>query len=108
MTNMKDFKLEYTEPDKVCETVDTKPQEPQYRYYEVAVSRRQTAYVNVRVPHNQQFDYRTDNSLEIVEKAVDELVRNYDWETEYPQGIEIENIKKITEDEALEYDVYEA
>ena len=108
MINMEDFKLEYTEPDKVYETVDTKPQEPQYRYYEVEVSRRQIAYVTVRVPYDQKFDYRIGNSQEIVEKAVDELVQNYEWETEYPQDIEIENIKEVTEDEALEYDVYEA
>ena len=108
MTNMEEFKLEYTEPDKVYETVDTKPQEPQYRYYEVEVSRRQIAYVNVRVPHDQKFDYRIGNSQEIVEKAVDKLVKNYDWEDEFPQDIEIENIKEVTEDEALEYDVYEA
>ena len=108
MINMEDFKLEYTEPDKVYETVDTKPQEPQYRYYEVEVSRRQIAYVTVRVPHDQKFDYRIGNSQEIVEKAVDELVKNYDWEDEFPQDIEVESIKEMTKDEALEYDVYEA
>lgn len=108
MTNMEDFKLEYTEPDKVYETVDTKPQEPQYSYYEVEVSRQQTAFVVVRVLQNQKFDYRIGNSKEIVEKAVDKLVRSYDWEVEFPQYIEIESIKKISEDEALEYDVYEA
>lgn len=105
---MEDFKLEYTEPDKVYETVDTKPQELQYRYYEVEVSRRQIAYVTVRVPHDQKFDYRIGNSQEIVEKAVDELVQNYEWETEYPQDIEVESIKEMTEDEATAYDVYEA
>ena len=103
---MEDFKLEYTEPDKVYETVDTKPQEPQYRYYEVEVSRRQIAYVTVRVPHDKVLDFR--NSHEIAEKAVDELVQNYEWETEYPQDIEVESIKEVTEKEATEYDVYEA
>lgn len=103
---MEDFKLEYTEPDKVYETVDTKPQEPQYRYYEVEVSRRQIAYVTVRVPHDKVLDFR--NSHEIAEKAVDELVQNYEWETEYPQDIEVESIKEMTEDEATAYDVYEA
>lgn len=106
MTNMEDFKLEYTESDKVYETVDTKPQEPQYRYYEVEVSRRQIAYVTVRVPHDKVLDFR--NSHEIAERAVDELVQNYEWETEYPQDIEVESIKEMTEDEALVYDVYEA
>ena len=105
---MEDFKLEYTEPDKVYETVDTKPQEPQYCYYEVEVSRRQIAYVTVRVPHDQKFDYRIGNSQEIVEKAVDELVKEYEWENDFSQYIEIENIKEVTEDEALKYDVYEA
>lgn len=103
---MEDFKLEYTESDKVYETVDTKPQEPQYRYYEVEVSRRQIAYVTVRVPHDKVLDFR--NSHEIAERAVDELVQNYEWETEYPQDIEVESIKEMTEDEALVYDVYEA
>lgn len=103
---MENFKLEYTEPDKVYETVDTKPQEPQYRYYEVEVSRRQIAYVTVRVPHDKVLDFR--NSHEIAEKAVDELVQNYEWETEYPQDIEVESIKEMTEDEATAYDVYEA
>ena len=103
---MEDFKLEYTEPDKVYETVDTKPQEPQYRYYEVEVSRRQIAYVTVRVPHDKVLDFR--NSHEIAERAVDELVQNYEWETEYPQDIEVESIKEMTEDEATAYDVYEA
>jgi len=106
MNNMEEFKLEYTEPDKVYETVDTKPQEPQYRYYEVEVSRRQIAYVTVRVPHDKVLDFR--NSHEIAERAVDELVQNYEWETEYPQDIEVESIKEMTEDEATAYDVYEA
>lgn len=106
MTNMEEFKLEYTEPDKVYETVDTKPQEPQYRYYEVEVSRRQIAYVTVRVPHDKVLDFR--NSHEIAERAVDELVQNYEWETDYPYDIEVESIKEMTEDEATAYDVYEA
>lgn len=104
---MDDFKLEYTEPDAVYETVDTKPQEPQYRYYEIEVSRRQIAYVTVRVPHDQKVDYRIGNSQEITEKAVNKFVQDYDWEAEYPQNIEIENIKEMTEDEASAYDVYE-
>lgn len=103
---MEDFKLEYTEPDKVYETVDTKPQEPQYRYYEVEVSRRQIAYVTVRVPHDKVLDFR--NSHEIAERAVDELVQNYEWETDYSYDIEVESIKEMTEDEATAYDVYEA
>ena len=106
MNNMEEFKLEYTEPDKVYETVDTKPQEPQYRYYEVEVSRRQIAYVTVRVPHDKVLDFR--NSHEIAERAVDELVQNYEWETDYPYDIEVESIKEMTEDEATAYDVYEA
>jgi hypothetical protein len=106
---MEDLKLEYTEPDKVYETVDTiKNEQPQYRYYEVEVSRRQIAYVTVRVPYDQKFDYRTSNSQKIVAKAVDETVQNYEWENEYPQSIEIEGIKEMTEDEATVYDVYEA
>ena len=105
MTDMEDFKLEYTEPDKVYETIENKQEPPQYRYYEIEVSRRQIAYVTVRVPHDKVLDFR--NSHEIAEKAVDELVQNYEWETEYPH-IEVESIKEMTEDEALEYDVYEA
>lgn len=106
MTNMEDFKLEHTEPDKVYETVDTKPQEPQYRYYEIEVSRRQIAYVNVRLPYNVELTHR--NALGIAEKAVNELVQNYDWETDYPQDIEVEHFKEVTEVEATAYDVYEA
>jgi hypothetical protein len=35
---MQDFKLEYTEPDKVYETVDNiKDKEPQYLYYDIEV-----------------------------------------------------------------------
>ena len=35
---MQDFKLEYTEPDKVYDTVDPiKDETPQYRYYEIEV-----------------------------------------------------------------------
>lgn len=106
---MEDLKLEHTEPDKVYETVDTiKDEQPRYRYYEVEVSRKQIAFVTVRVPYDQKFDYRTSNSQEIVANAVDETVQNYDWENEYPQSIEIESIKEMTEGEALEYDVYEA
>ena len=105
---MEDFKLEHTEPDKVYETVDTKPREPQYRYYEIEVSRKQVAYVTVRLPHDQKFDYRIGNSQQIAENAVKIHVHDYDWDAGYPQIIEVENIKQITEDEALEYDVYEA
>jgi len=103
---MEDFKLEYTEPDKVYETIENKQEPPQYRYYEVEVSRRQIAYVTVRLPYNEELTHR--NALGIANKAVDELVQNYEWETEYPQDIEVESIKEMTEDEALEYDVYEA
>ena len=106
---MEDLKLEYTEPDAVYETIDTiKDEQPQYRYYEVEVSRKQIAFVTVRVPYDQKFDYRTGNSQEIVDKAVDETVQNHEWLNEYPQSIEIESIKEMTEGEALEYDVYEA
>ena len=103
--NMQDFKLEYTEPDKVYETVETKPQEPQYRYYEIEVSRRQTAFVNVRVPHNVELTHR--NALGIAEKAVADLIREYDWEVDFPMDIDVEHFKEVTESEATAYDVYE-
>ena len=103
---MEDFKLEYTEPDMVYETIENKQELPQYRYYEIEVSRQQIAYVTVRVPHDKVLDFR--NSHEIAERAVDELVQNYEWEIEYPQDIEVESIKEVTEKEATEYDVYEA
>ena len=103
---MTDFKLEYTEPDNVYETVDTKPQEQQYRYYEIAVSRKQITWVNVRVPHDKELNFR--NSYDIAVAAVDELVRDYDWEDESPREFEVESIKAVTEDEATDYDVYEA
>ena len=103
---MEDFKLEYTEPDKVYETIENKQEPPQYRYYEIEVSRRQIAYVTVRLPYNEELTHR--NALGIANKAVDELVQNYEWETEYPQDIEVEHFKEVTEKEATEYDVYEA
>lgn len=104
---MQDFKLEYTEPDKVYETVDTiKDKEPQYLYYEIEVSRKQTAFVNVRVPADKPIDWK--NALTIAEAAVEQNVRSYDWEDEYPLDIEVEHIKEVTEDEATAYDVFEA
>ena len=103
---MSDFKLEHTEPDKVYETVDTKPQEPQYRYYEIEVSRKQTAFVNVRVAADNPIDWK--NAQKIAKAAVEQNVKNYDWEDGYFNEIEVEQIKQVSEDEALEYDVYEA
>lgn len=104
---MQDFKLEYTEPDKVYETVDTiKDKEPQYLYYEIEVSRKQTAFVNVRVPADKPIDWK--NAQDIAEAAVEKNVRSYDWEDEYPLDIEVEHIKEVTEDEATAYDVFEA
>ena len=102
---MTDFKLEHTEPDKVYETVDTKPQEPQYRYYEIEVSRKQTAFVNVRVAADNPIDWK--NAQKIAKAAVEQNVKNYDWEDGYFNEIEVEQIKQVSEDEALEYDVYE-
>lgn len=105
---MQDFKLEYTEPDKVYETVDTiKDKEPQYLYYEIEVSRKQTAFVNVRVPANKPIDWK--NAQKIAEAAVEQNVRSYDWEVDYPDDdIEVEYFKEVSEDEATAYDVYEA
>jgi hypothetical protein len=104
---MQDFKLEYTEPDKVYETVDTiKDKEPQYLYYEIEVSRKQTAFVNVRVPADKPIDWK--NAQEIAEAAVYAIVKSYDWEVDYPNDIEVEHFKEMTEDEATAYDVYEA
>jgi hypothetical protein len=104
---MQDFKLEYTEPDKVYDTVDTiKDKEPQYLYYEIEVSRKQTAFVNVRVPADKPIDWK--NALTIAEAAVEQNVRSYDWEVDYPNDIEVEHFKEMTEDEATAYDVYEA
>ena len=103
---MKYYKLEYTEPDKVYETVDTKPTEPQYRYYEIEVSRKQIAYVTVRVPFKEPLDLR--NSQKIAEKAVRKLVKNYEWENDTYDEIEVESVNEQTEEEATVYDVYEA
>ena len=103
---MEEFKLEYTEPDKVYETVDTIKEKPLHRYYEIEVSRRQIAYVTVRVPYEKELNFR--NSHAIAVEAVDDLVRSYDWETEYGDDIEVESIKEMTEDEATEYDFYES
>lgn len=103
---MEDFKLEYTKPDVVYETVNTKPQEPQYRYYEIEVSRKQVAWVTVRVPDDIKLNL--SNSHDIAEKAVKALVKDYDWDTDLPVDIEVEGYKLISEEEALEYDVYEA
>lgn len=103
---MQDFKLEYTEPDKVYDTVDTiKDKEPQYLYYEIEVSRKQTAFVTVRVPADKPIDWK--NALTIAEAAVEQNVRSYDWEVD-SNDIEVEHFKEMTEDEATAYDVYEA
>jgi hypothetical protein len=104
---MQDFKLEYTEPDKVYETVDTiKDKAPQYLYYEIEVSRKQIAYVNVRVPADNPIGWR--NAQKIAKAAVEQKVRDYDWEVEFPNEIEVEYFKELTEDEATAYDVFEA
>ena len=104
---MQDFKLEYTEPDKVYETVDTiKDKEPQYLYYEIEVSRKQTAFVNVRVPADKPIDWK--NALKTAQDAVKQNVRDYDWEVEFPNEIEVEYYKEVSEIDATEYDVYEA
>jgi hypothetical protein len=104
---MQDFKLEYTEPDKVYETVDTiKDKEPQYLYYEIEVSRKQTTFVNVRVRDDKPIDRK--NVQKIAEAAVEQNVRDHDWYNEYPQDIEVEHFKEVSEDEATAYDVYEA
>ena len=103
---MTDFKIEYTEPDAVYETVDTiKDKEPQYLYYEIEVSRKQVAYVNVRVAADNPIDWK--NVQKIAKAAVEKNVKNYDWEDGYFNEIEVEQIKKVSEDEATEYDVYE-
>lgn len=104
---MQDFKLEHTEPDKVYETVDTiKDNAPQYLYYEIEVSRKQTAFVNVRVPADKPIDWK--NAQDIAEAAVEKNVRNYDWEDDYFNFVEVEQIREVSEDEATAYDVYEA
>ena len=59
---MQDFKLEHTELDKVYETVDTIKEKPLHRYYEIEVSRRQIAYVTVRVPHDKKLDFRNSQN----------------------------------------------
>lgn len=104
---MQDLKLEYTEPDKVYETMDTiKDKEPQYIYYEIEVSRKQTAFVNVRVPADKPIDWK--NAQKIAEAAVKQNVRNYDWEDDYFNEIEVEQIREVSKSEATAYDVYEA
>ena len=105
---MQDFKLEHTEPDVVYDTVDTiKDKEPQYLYYEIEVSRKQVAYVNVRVPADNPIGWR--NIHNIAKAAVKENLRSsYDWEIEFPNEIEVEHFKEVPEDEATAYDVYEA
>ena len=104
---MQDFKLEHTESDKVYDTVDTiKDKEPQYLYYEIEVSRKQAAFVNVRVPADKPIDWK--NAQKIAEAAVKQNVRNYDWENDYFNEIEVEQIRKVSESEATAYDVYEA
>lgn len=104
---MQDFKLEYTEPDKVYDTVDSiKDETPQYRYYEIEVSRKQIAYVTVRVPFEEPLDMR--NSYNIATRAARQLVKNYEWEDDTFGEIEVESINEQTEDEATAYDIYEA
>jgi divalent metal cation (Fe/Co/Zn/Cd) transporter len=104
---MEDFKLEHTEPDKVYETVSTiKNEQPQYLYYEIEVSRKQTAFINVRVAADNKIDRK--NAHKIAKAAVEQNVKNYDWEDDYFNEIEVEQIKQVSADEALEYDVYEA
>lgn len=104
---MQDFKLEYTEPDKVYETVDTKPQEPQYLYYEIEVSRKQVAYVNVRVAADNPIDWK--NAQKIAKAAVEKNLKDHDWEIDSPwDDIEVEHFKQVSEVEATTYDVYEA
>jgi hypothetical protein len=104
---MQDFKLEHTEPDKVYDMVDTiKDEAPQYLYYEIEVSRKQTAFVNVRVPADKPIDWKSAQG--IAEAAVEKNVRSYDWEVEFPNEIEVEYFKEMTEDEATAYDVFEA
>lgn len=103
---MDDFKLEHTEPGKVYYTVDTiKDKVPQYLYYEIEVSRKETAFVTVRVPADKPIDWK--NAQKIAEAAVEANVKSYDWEAEWPQDIEVEHYKEVTEDEATAYDVYE-
>ena len=103
---MQDFKLEYTEPDKVYDTVDAiKDKEPQYLYYEIEVSRKQTAFVNVRVPADKPIDQK--NAQKIAKAAVEQNVRDYDWEDGYFNEIEVEQIKEVSRDEATAYDVFE-
>jgi hypothetical protein len=104
---MQDFKLEHTEPDKVYDTVDTiKDKEPQYIYYEIEVSRKQTAFVTVRVPADKPIDWK--NAQKIAKAAVEQNVRDYDWEDGYFNEIEVEQIKEVSEDEATAWDVFEA
>lgn len=105
---MTDLKLEYTEPDAVYETVDTiKDKEPQYLYYEIEVSRKQIAYVNVRVAADNPIDWK--NAQEIAIAAVKKNLRDYDWQIDYSgDGIEVEHFKQVSEDDATAYDVYEA
>lgn len=103
---MTDFKLEYTEPDAVYETIGTiKDKEPQYLYYEIEVSRKQVAYVNVRVAADNPIDWK--NAQDIAEAAVKENLRDYDWEIDSPgDDIEVEHFKQVSEVDATEYDVY--
>jgi hypothetical protein len=60
----------------------------------------------VRVAADNPIDWK--NAQEIAEAAVEKNIRSYDWEDECPQDIEVEYYKEVSEDEATEYDVYEA
>jgi hypothetical protein len=107
INNMQDFKLEHTEPDRVYETVDTiKDEAPQYRYYEIEVSRKQLAFVNIRVAADKPINWK--NAQKTAKAAVFQNVKDYDWEIELPDEIEVEHFKEVTEDEATAYDVYQA
>lgn len=103
---MDDFKLEHTEPDKVYETADTiKEKEPQFIYYEIEVSRKQLARVEVRVPADKPIDWK--NVQKIAEAAVAHCLSDYDWERDFSGFIEVENFKQVPEIDVTEYDVYQ-
>lgn len=104
---MSDFKLEYTEPDKVYLTsdgADQVPPEPEYDYYEVEVEKTLTSSVFIRVPKGldpKALDPRVKQGI-IDDAAAD--IASYDWDED---GIDGFNWRGITEDDALMYEVYE-